>query len=492
MDRMRFGAILVTDDGETGFYLSHRVVLTVPSPGHVRAVPMEKFAPRRVFARNGVAVACFEAMLAAAETTERFADSRKMMNFFLDLPENADFRSLCDDMKRKHGAVLLEFAVTEPEEPPEQPTIGEMEMKDFDPKKEFDQKYGEMREKFGKRPNILVCGYTGSGKSSLAKAILGDVVPDSAIGSGAPKTMGYDCYENDLIRLWDSKGLELGETEDEFTETTRRFVRERQNSGSVDDHIHLVWYTIQGSGARVTQCDKNLISNIFNPQNVIVVVTKSDIIRPKQKEALKTAIVNAGVPESRIVFTCDVEGGAEGCRELMDLSYRMLPEAYRDAFMEAQRVDREAKIAAVRDKRGRAKAIIAAAAAAAAAAGAIPIPLSDAAIIVPIQIGMIGSLAGLYGLREEAIKQSAWPFVAKLVGIFAASTLLKLVPGLGSAVNATVAATITGAMGTYVRNRFEDYAAAKIEGRELPPVTFDPESFRRFYEEYKKHQNEEF
>lgn len=28
-----------------------------------------------------------------------------------------------------------------------------------------------------KRPNILVCGYTGSGKTTLIKAILGDVVP---------------------------------------------------------------------------------------------------------------------------------------------------------------------------------------------------------------------------------------------------------------------------------------------------------------------------
>ena len=499
MNRMRFGAVLVADGERTGFYLSHRAVLTVPSPGHVRAVPMEKFSPRRVFVRNGVAVACFEAMLAAAETTQRFADPQKMMNFFLDLPENSDFRALYDHMRRKHGAVLREFAVTEPETPSEnlQPSTGEMKMEmekkmnEFDAKKEFDRKYEEMRRQFGKRPNILVCGYTGSGKSSLAKAILGDVVPDSAIGDGAPKTMGYDCYENELVRIWDSKGLELGETEKEFTETTRRFVRERQNAGSVDDHIHLVWYTIQGPGARVTECDRNLIANIFSAQNVIVVITKSDITRANQKEALKAAVGGAGVPESRIVFTSDLESGAEGCRELMDLSYRMLPEAYRDAFMEAQRIDREAKIRAVRDKRGRAKAIIAAATAAAAAAGAIPIPLSDAAVIVPIQVGMIASLAGLYGLREEAIRQSAWPFVAKLVGIFAASTLLKLIPGLGSAVNATVAGTITGAMGAYVRNRFEEYAVAKIEGREIPPITFDPESFRRFYEEYRKHQNKE-
>ena len=210
-------------------------------------------------------------------------------------------------------------------------------MENFDVKKEFNSKYEEARERFGKRPNILVCGYTGSGKSSLVKAILGDVVPDSAIGDGAPRTMGYDCYENDLVKIWDSKGLELGETESKFTEQTRQFVRSQQENPNVDDHIHLVWYTIQGPGARITDCDKNLIKNIFTTKNVIVVVTKSDITRPNQKSALKEVIMKAGIPEERIIFSRDEEGGAVGCKELMNLSYAMLPDAYKDAFMEEGR-----------------------------------------------------------------------------------------------------------------------------------------------------------
>lgn len=364
-------------------------------------------------------------------------------------------------------------------------------MENFDAKKEFNSKYEEARERFGKRPNILVCGYTGSGKSSLVKAILGDVVPDSAIGDGAPKTMGYDCYENDLVRIWDSRGLELGEMEKSFMEETRRFVRSRQEAPDVDDHIHLVWYTVQGPGGRFTNCDRNLVKNIFNTKNVIVVVTKSDIItRPRQKSALLQAILDAGVPADRIVFTSDEESGSQGCRELMNLSYAMLPDAYKDAFMEAQRIDREAKIRAVRGKEGKAKAIIATATTAAGGAGAVPIPLSDAAVIIPIQVTMIASLAALYGLREEAVKQSALPFVARLAGVFLATTLLKLIPGLGSAINATVAATLTGAMGLYVKNNFEACAIARIEGQPAPELGFDVELFKKFYAEYKKNQME--
>jgi len=493
MNRMRFGAILMNPAGEYGFYLSHRVILTVPAPGPIRAVGAADFAANRVFARDGVAVSFLPELMMAAESHASFANSLAMMVFFLGLPENSDGRALYEHIERKLGGRMEEFSIRKPDvtqDEQDRPNNQEREnmaaIDDYDFKEDFNSKFAEARKQFGKRPNILVCGYTGSGKSSLVRAILGDVVPKDAIGDGKPKTMGYDCYENALVRVWDSKGLELGETEDEFTEATRCFIREQQNDTNVDNHIHLVWYTIQGPGARVTDCDKNLIRRIFNPDNVIVVITKDDVTRPNQRLALQNTLMEAGVPAQRILFASDEESGARGCKELMALSYQMLPEAYKDAFMDAQRIDREAKIAAVHGKENKARAIIGAAVTAATGAGAVPIPFSDAALLVPIQVGMIGTLAGLYGLREEAIRQSALPFVAKLVGVFTATTLLKLIPGLGSAVNAAVAGTLTGAMGLFVKKNFIGSAIAKIEGRPEPPLGFDVDMFKKLYSEYKK------
>ncbi len=94
MNKMRFGAILVSDDREIGFYLSHRVVLTVPQSGAVRAVSFEQFGKCRVFARNGVAIGLFDAMIRAAETNTRFGNSLEMVNYFLNLPEKYSFDSL--------------------------------------------------------------------------------------------------------------------------------------------------------------------------------------------------------------------------------------------------------------------------------------------------------------------------------------------------------------------------------------------------------------
>ena len=352
---------------------------------------------------------------------------------------------------------------------------------------DFEKSFEREQKKY-KRPNILICGYTGSGKSSLIKAILGDIVPDDAIGTGAPRTVGFDCYENKLVRIYDSRGYELGKTEEQFTQETRNFIRKCQSDlTNVDEHIHLVWYAIQGGGGRFTDFDKNLIFNIFNPQDVIVVITKTDTMttRPGEnvdrKAALKKVIMSAGIPEKRIVFTTDMYSGAIGCKELMNLSYEMLPEAYKDAFMDAQKVDKEAKIQAVKNKSGKATGIVSAAVASAGGVGAIPIPGSDAPILISIQMGMIAGLAALYGLREEAVNAAVYPMIAKVVGILAATSLSKLIPGLGSVIQATVAAALTGAMGAYVKNSFEQYAIDKINGIASPSISFDPDIFMDYY-----------
>jgi len=339
-----------------------------------------------------------------------------------------------------------------------------------------------------KRPTILVCGYTGTGKSSLLRAILGDIVPEEAIGTGKPRTMGFDCYESDLIKVYDSKGLEAGETEEAFTEVVRKFIRERQDDPVLDNHIHLVWYTIQGPGARVTDCDKNLIRKLFRKEDVIAVVTKADITRENQKEGLKRELMQTGLPEERIIFTSDEDSGSIGCKELMRLSYEMLPAAYKDAFMEAQRIDIEAKVEAIRAKRSKASAIIATAVAAATATGAVPIPGPDAPILVAEQTAMIGSFAALYRLASEALSKAYLPLLAKAAGLLTVSAITKVVPGLGSAVSATVAGSLTAAMGWYVQRDFEQIAIAKATGGPMPELRVDLEEFYKFLKnkEYEK------
>ena len=99
----RFGAILLGNDNAVGFYLSYRVVLTVPHRGRVRAVSSDDFAPNRIFACAGAASPFFDAMLKAAIARRQFGSGLEMLNFFLALPEKTDIEHLFDYMKRQYG-----------------------------------------------------------------------------------------------------------------------------------------------------------------------------------------------------------------------------------------------------------------------------------------------------------------------------------------------------------------------------------------------------
>ena len=350
-----------------------------------------------------------------------------------------------------------------------------MKSKAGDPIAMFNQKMEEEIRKM-RRPTILVAGYTGAGKTSLIQAICGkNVVPDNRIGEGLPKTDSFDFYESNVVRFFDSKGLEAGENEKRFIEEAKQFVRSLQDNSNVDNHIHLVWYTVQGPGARVTSCDLRLIKEIF--PNVLVLITKNDITRKNQRDAMEKVLIDGGIPQGKIL-SC-AENDIESLTKVVQLSYDILPEAYRDAFQDAQMID-------FGSKHNKAHAIIHGASVAAAAAGAVPIPISDALIITPIQFGMIASLALIYNEPQEALKVAFGPAIAEVVGVLAATSLSKLIPGLGSAINATVAAALTEALGWIVQSLLKERSIARIKGTPVPELRIDLGELRKAYERIKK------
>lgn len=135
-----------------------------------------------------------------------------------------------------------------------------------------------------------------------------------------------------------------------------------------------------------------------------------------------------------------------GLEHLLDATFRAAPKGVEKALTAAQQIDMERK-------RNEAMAITGGAAGAAAAAGAIPIPFSDAFLLVPIQLGMMGGIAAIYGidLDKATIASVAATAAATTAGKSAVTGLLKLIPGIGmvvgGAINATVAGGFTMAMG---------------------------------------------
>jgi len=111
------------------------------------------------------------------------------------------------------------------------------------------------------------------------------------------------------------------------------------------------------------------------------------------------------------------------------------------------------------DKKEKCHAIIhtASAATAGVAAGLAQIPLTDGALIVPIQITMIVGLGKVFDVEitESVAKAVALSMAAMYVGRAISQVLVGWIPVLGNMVNSATAAGITEAMGWAVAKKLD-------------------------------------
>ena len=101
--------------------------------------------------------------------------------------------------------------------------------------------------------------------------------------------------------------------------------------------------------------------------------------------------------------------------------------------------------------------MVATSAVAAAATGAVPIPFSDAAVLVPEQVAMLGGITAVFGIPLE--KATITAIVSATIGTAGTTVLgktivanlVKFIPGAGSVVggviSGTTAAALTAALG---------------------------------------------
>lgn len=116
------------------------------------------------------------------------------------------------------------------------------------------------------------------------------------------------------------------------------------------------------------------------------------------------------------------------------------------------------------DQRSKCHAIIhtASASAAAAGAGLAQLPGSDNAVITPIQLAMTVSLGAVFGIQltQSAAAAALASFAASTVGRAASQLLLGWIPGLGNAINAATAATLTESVGWLLAEEFAGQSRA--------------------------------
>ena len=328
------------------------------------------------------------------------------------------------------------------------------------------------------RFNLLIVGPAGVGKSSLVNAVFGRNL--AQVGVGLPVTKGLTYYHDGGLGIWDSEGLELG--------TPGAVQRLRNDLAQIaqrprNEQISVVWYCILAKSHRIVEEEIQLIHELARlGLPVIVVLTKvkwvksplknEPTLEPDDQEfydwlVARTEDAGPGnLPARAVIPTSTVgnkgKGMGHGLSELVSETLQLSPEGEKNAFRIAQSLN-------LPWKRELARKVTAAAAATAFAAAATPIPVTDAALLAPIQITMMGRIAAIYELDMKTMLSTGTlaQFSAQLAGQALARSFLKLLPGVGSVVNASVASGVTVAMGEGWTRLCEQVYTGRLDPREI-------------------------
>lgn len=314
---------------------------------------------------------------------------------------------------------------------------------------DFERIFEDVKKTIGK-VNILLIGKTGVGKSTLINSIFLEDLAETGVGKPVSQMFREYSKEGEFYTLIDSKGLEMLDYEP-IAKDIMSLIAKRETEDPTN-HVHVAWYCISDEGKRIEDGEINLINEISARIPVIVVLTKSiskkecefaDRVQsfcPNARQVIRVLAQDYVIDEDNIVK-------ARGLSDLIKVTNEVLPEAARNAFASAQKVDWSHKVS-------RARKAVAGAVTLAACTGATPIPLSDAPILAGIQVTMLGSISFIMGLKlDEAFLSS---LVAAAIGVSGAvyagktivTNLIKMIPGAGPVVGGMISGATAGTLTT--------------------------------------------
>ncbi|HDR9152713.1 50S ribosome-binding GTPase [Burkholderia vietnamiensis] len=331
--------------------------------------------------------------------------------------------------------------------------------------------------------NVVTVGKTGVGKSTLINTVFRGEFAKTGSGKPVTQKIVEITKPGHPLTIIDTKGLEVADyarTRDELD----TLIQERSSSEDQNRHIHIAWLCIQEGSDRVEDAEVDLCNMIAAAGiPVVAVLTKS---RKNEKflsevngllsRASSTVCVRA-LPER--IEELDATLPPTGLDALIDATSRLIPEAQKRAYANALSTRNRR---ALDEKKRQSENEVSIAAGLAATAAAVPIPFSDAALLVPIQVTMIAKVGVTFGMELSTatlttlVTSVLGASAATLIGRTVVSNLLKMIPGAGSVVGGTVAATtaalITKSLGNaYIAVLYEFCQAHPGEEIDIAMIT---------------------
>lgn len=321
--------------------------------------------------------------------------------------------------------------------------------------------------------NVLVIGSSGIGKTTLIKTVLGSdmTVSRADTPKGGERLEVYESLSvpfriidaHDMGKSFLSRQLSI--------RAVKGWSKQNALDGNADNDIHVIWFCVEGKSRKLIRqqlADLSRATDVWRSVPVIVVITKSyaaseredniALVREQYAHTRRRANnLKAVIPVVADTYQLDEATfvAPEGIPELIDATNEALPEGIRAA---------EEDIASFSLKRRRsvARSIIAASVAAGVTVGAVPLPISDALILTPIETGLVNALATLYGIGGGSASKRLLATILEVGTVStaakAAISALKAVPGINiaaSVLNAAIAGSIVATIGEGTMRIFE-------------------------------------